>query len=42
MGPREEDAHAGGGSQPEKRHCLEAEVLMIIRRRKNPALRVFD
>jgi hypothetical protein len=35
LGARLEATQDGGGSQPEERHGLAAEVLMIIRRRKN-------
>jgi hypothetical protein len=37
-----ETTQAGGGSQPEERHNLAAEVHMINRRRKNPVRRVFE
>jgi hypothetical protein len=37
LGARLEATRDGGGSQPEERHGLAAEVLMIIRRRKSPA-----
>jgi hypothetical protein len=34
LGARLEDTQDGGGSQPEERHGLAAEVMRIIRRRK--------
>jgi hypothetical protein len=37
MGMKREATHAGGGSQPEKRHALAVEVLKIDR--KNPVRR---
>jgi hypothetical protein len=39
---RLEATHDGGGSQPEERHGLAAEVLRIIRRRKNPVRGVLE
>jgi hypothetical protein len=36
LGARLEATQDGGGSQPEERHGLAAEVLRITRRRKNP------
>jgi hypothetical protein len=36
LGARLEATQDGGGSQPEERQGLAAEVLRIIRRRKNP------
>jgi hypothetical protein len=41
MGARLEATQDGGGSQPEERHGLAAEVLRIIRRRKNPVRGAF-
>jgi hypothetical protein len=41
MGARLEATDDGGGSQPEERHGMAAEVLRIIRRRKNPVRGVF-
>jgi hypothetical protein len=41
LGARLEATHDGGGSEPEERHGLAAEVLRIIRRRKNPVRGVF-
>jgi hypothetical protein len=41
MGARLEATQDGGGSQPEERHCLAAEVLKIVRRRKNPVRGLF-
>jgi hypothetical protein len=41
LGARRAITHAGGGSQPEKRHGVTAEVHMIICRRKNPVRRIF-
>jgi hypothetical protein len=41
MGARLEATQDGGGAQPEERHILAAEVLQIIRRRKNPARGIF-
>jgi hypothetical protein len=41
LGERIEATEDGGGSQPEERHGLAAEVLRIIRRRKNPVRGVF-
>jgi hypothetical protein len=41
LGARLEATHDGGGSQPEERHGLAAEVLRIIRLRKNPVRGVF-
>jgi hypothetical protein len=38
---RLEASQDGGGSQPEERHGLAAEVLMIDSRLKNPVRRVF-
>jgi hypothetical protein len=40
-GERPEDTQDGGGSQPEERHGLAAEVGRISRRRKNPLRGVF-
>jgi hypothetical protein len=42
LGARLEATQDGGGSQPEERHGLAAEVLMIIRRRKNPVRGVLE
>jgi hypothetical protein len=36
LGARLEATHDGGGSQPEERHGMAAEVARIICRRKNP------
>jgi hypothetical protein len=41
-GARREATHTLGGSQPEERHGLAAEVFMIDRRRKKPVRRSFD
>jgi hypothetical protein len=41
LGARLKATQGGGGSQPEERHGLAAEVLRIIRRRKNPVRGVF-
>jgi hypothetical protein len=41
MGARLEAAQNGGGSQPEERHDLAAEVMRIIRYRKSPVRGVF-
>jgi hypothetical protein len=41
LGARLEVTQDGGRSQPEERHGLAAEVLRIIRRRKNPVLGIF-
>jgi hypothetical protein len=41
MGVRVGATHDGGGSQPEERHGLSAEVHMIDCRRKNPVRKVF-
>jgi hypothetical protein len=38
---RREATHAGGGSQPEERHGMAAEVHMIIRHQARPVRRVF-
>jgi hypothetical protein len=41
-GARLEATQDGGRSRPEERHGLAAEVLMIIRCRKNPVRGVFE
>jgi hypothetical protein len=41
LGARLEATQDGGGSQPEERHGLAAEVLRIIRRQKNPVRGAF-
>ena len=41
LGARPDVTQEGGGSQPEERHGLAAEVGRIIRRRKNPVRGVF-
>jgi hypothetical protein len=42
LGARREAMHARGGSPPEERHGLAAEVVMIYRRRENSVQRVFE
>jgi hypothetical protein len=42
MGARLEATRDGGGSQPEERHGLAAEVHMTDRREKNPVRRIFE
>jgi hypothetical protein len=42
MGSRLEATQDGGGTQPEERHGLAAEVLKIIRRRKSPVRGVLE
>jgi hypothetical protein len=42
MGTKLDATQDGGGSQPEERHGMAAEVHMIDRRQKNPVRRVFE
>jgi hypothetical protein len=42
LGERHEATQAGGESQPEERHGMAAEVLVLDRFRENPVHRVFE